>query len=224
MRVGRESLSAGFRAKVFQLLFGNAPLQKRAGVDAGGGVSLEVDEVGAASDFVAADFGAGEGGVCGAEEVVEADIVEDGGGGEGGDVSAEFAGLSVCAHDHGEGVPPHEGADSRLALVVAGGGLLQADGDGVDVRRCGAVRGRGPGFARVVEQGLQQEMRPRRPGGGDNGCERVPPLPGLAGVCVADMVVGHDNDSYVCGLLSGRVIMPQTPKKKKEARREGRAS
>ena len=64
MRVARQSGSADFHAEVVEILFGEAALEVRTGVDAWGGVALVVDVV--ARKVV----------VLPLEKVVEPDLVE----------------------------------------------------------------------------------------------------------------------------------------------------
>ena len=65
MRIGGEATAfLQFAAEVFQLMLVEAPFEKGAGVDAGGGVSLEVYLV------------AGMAVAGGAEKVVVADLIE----------------------------------------------------------------------------------------------------------------------------------------------------
>ena len=106
MRIRRESLAADFLAEVVELLFGDAAFEERARVDARRGVALEVHEV------------AAEAVVRGAEEMIEADVVERRGGREARDVAAELGGFLVRAHDHRHRVPAHERADLVLERGV----------------------------------------------------------------------------------------------------------
>src|SRR5712672_2560502 len=101
VRIRRET-AAGFQfaAKIFQLLRGDAAFQKGASVDAGRGVSLEVN--GVALEFRG----------TGAEEMVEADFVERSGTGVGRDVAADIVLDAIGAYDHGEGVPANEALDA----------------------------------------------------------------------------------------------------------------
>src|SRR5690606_33392078 len=77
VRVRREAVAAGLAAEVVQLGLGEPAVEEGAGVDAGGGVALDVELVAGAVRLLAL------------EEVVEAGLVEPGGGGEGGDVAAD---------------------------------------------------------------------------------------------------------------------------------------
>ena len=78
MRVRAQALTRlALAPEVVELVLAQAPFEERAGVDAGGAVTLDEDLV------------AGLAALLAAEEVVEADLVEGGGGGVGGDVAAD---------------------------------------------------------------------------------------------------------------------------------------
>ena len=108
-------------AEAVELLLGQPALEEGAGVDAGGGVALDVDLVAAAGVVLAA------------EEVVEADLVEAGRGLVRRDVAADLEALAVRGGDHHRGVPADEGADPALDLLVAGEPRLALGRDRVDV-------------------------------------------------------------------------------------------
>ena len=145
MGVGGES-TGEFLAELVQAVGLEAALDITAGVDAGRGVSLEVDQVAAG------------GVVLSAEEVVEADLVEGGGGGVGGDVSADAVVVLVGLDDHRHGVPADDGFDAALDVEVAGIGGLALDGDRVDVRR---LRSNGQSDAGALGFDLQGLQEPR---------------------------------------------------------------
>ena len=98
-------------------------LEEGPGVDAGGGVTLEVDLV------------AGRAVVLAAEEVVEADLVQRRRDGEGREVAADAVGRLVRLDDHHRRVPADERPDPPLDELVAGEPRLGLAGDRVDVRR-----------------------------------------------------------------------------------------
>ena len=102
--------------------------QVGAGVDAGGGVALDVELVAAAGVVLAA------------EEVVVADLVEARGRGVRRDVAADLEALAVGRGDHHRGVPADQPADLPLHLLVAGEPRLALGRDGVD--EVGAAQGR----------------------------------------------------------------------------------
>ncbi len=147
MRVRRQA--AAFRqllAEMLQLFGAEPAFEEGAGVDAGRGVALEVDLVGAV------------GVVRTAEEVVEADFVEVGRRGEGGDVAADGAVFLVSLDDHGHGVPADEALEAAFHLAVAGEERLLGGGDGVDIRRVG-----GKGDVDAADIGLVFELRHEEP-------------------------------------------------------------
>ncbi len=123
MRIGGQALAVHFAAEVVQLLFADAAFEEGAGVDAGRGVALEVDQVAAVL------FGR-----C-LEEVVEADVVQRRAGGEGGDVTAEVRVRQVGAHDHGQRIPAYQRANAAFHEQVAGHACFVGDGNGVAIRR-----------------------------------------------------------------------------------------
>ena len=117
MGVAGQALAADLEAEVVQLVLGQAALEEGPGIDAGGGVALEVDGVAGLAVGLAP------------EEVVEADLVEGGGGGEGRQVAADAVGLLVGPDHHDRGVPADEGPDAALDVLVAGEpGLLPRPG------------------------------------------------------------------------------------------------
>ena len=123
MRVRRQA-AAGVRellAEPVELVLGEPALEEGAGVDAGGGVALEVDLVAAAGVVLAA------------EEVVEADLVQRRGRGVGGDVAAD-ADAGRCARcTMIAAFQRHVRADPALDLLVAGEPRLVLGRDRVDV-------------------------------------------------------------------------------------------
>ncbi len=90
--------------------------EKRARVDAGRGVPLEVDEV------------ARRLGRVGAEEMMEADLEQRRERGVGRDVTADAARVLVRLHHHRRRVPADQVLDAALDLAVAGVGRLRARG------------------------------------------------------------------------------------------------
>ena len=124
VRVGRQALAGtvlDLLAEAVELVLGEPALEVGPGVDAGGGVALDVDLVTAAGVVLAA------------EEVVEADLVEAGGRLVRRDVAAHLEALAVGARHHDRGVPADERADPALDVLVAGEPRLALGRDGVDV-------------------------------------------------------------------------------------------
>src|SRR5207249_4395429 len=113
--------AADLPAEAVELVLGETPLEVRPGVDAGGGVALDVDLVAEAAVGLAV------------EEVVEADLVERRRRGVGRQVPAEAVVAPVGPGDHGHGVPPDEGPDAALDVLVAREPGLLFGRDGVDV-------------------------------------------------------------------------------------------
>src|SRR5262249_9129383 len=134
-----------FAAEVLQVGRGQPAFEEGAGVDAGGGVPLEVDLVAAA------------GGLGPAEEVVEAHFKQGGGRGVGGDVPAGAGLVLVGPHDDGHGVPAGQAFDAPLDLAAAGEGWLPVAADGVDVGRVGGEGDLDPAADRLVLELGEQE-------------------------------------------------------------------
>ena len=182
-------------AEAVELLLGEPALEEGAGVDAGGAVPLDVDLVAAA------------GGVLALEEVVEADLVEAGGGLVGGDVTADLEALAVGAGDHHGGVPPDEGPDPPLDVLVAGEPGLPLGRDRVDV--VGAAQGRHPdlGLPGPLEQPQHHVARALAAALADQGVERVDPVGGLVGVDVRELgrqpLVDHRGSGARSGTIHG---------------------
>ena len=76
----------------------------------------------------------------------------------------------------------------RSMARIAGQALLLVRRDGVDVGGVRAVRQVGARAARLVDQPLEQEMRPLRTFVLQHRIERVQPLPRFLGVCVVSFV------------------------------------
>ena len=123
----------------------DAPLEVRARIDAGRGMSLIEDLVAGAA-------------LLPAEEVVETDLVEARGAGVGGEMPADAGVRLVCAQHHGGGVPTNDVANARLHRLVAREGGLIARLDGVDVRGGGEGREIDAKVARSREEAHQQEL------------------------------------------------------------------
>ena len=156
VRVGRQAVRrlGLLLAEAVELVLGEPALEVGAGVDARGGVALEVDLV--AHRRVARGVGV----VLAAEEVVEAHLVERRRGRVGGDVAAHADGLVGPRH-HDRRVPADVGADAPFDVLVAGEPGLALRRDGVDV--VGAAQRRHPdlAFAGALEQLEHEEPRPR---------------------------------------------------------------
>ena len=175
VRVGRESAAINLPAKTVQLLFGQAAFEKRARVDAGRAVALEVDQI--------TRMGVGRA----AKEVIEAHVIQGGRRGERGDVPAEIVIALVGAEHHGQGVPANERANAALHEQVAGHERLFGGRDRVSIRGCQHVGQTLAGLRQPRRQALHQHVRPAAPVFPDDRLQRVEPLLGLLGVDVLDV-------------------------------------
>ena len=163
-------------AEVVELLLGQAALEEGPGVDAGGGVALEVDLV------------AGLAVVLAPEEVVEADLVERRRAGVGGQVAADPGRLGVGPGDHHRRVPPDVGPDAALHVLVAGEPRLPLGRDGVDVVRRDHRREADLQLPGPLEHLQHQEAGAGLPPRAGYRVERVDPLGGLLGVDVGELL------------------------------------
>ncbi len=183
--VGRQAVAAGLLAEVVELLLGDAPVEEGTGVDAGGGVALDVE-------LVARSVG-----LLPAEEVLEAGLVQPRGGGEGGDVAADAV-LGAAGH-HGGRVPAVPRGDPGFHRLVTGELRLRGGGDGVDVVRLQQLRQREAGGLGVLERAAEQVFGAARTGGLGDGVERGRPFGGLLGVAVRELVELARKLSYGVG-------------------------
>ena len=122
--IGGQPLARAARdllPEAVELVGGQPSLEVGAGVDAGGGVSLDEDVVTAAGMILAA------------EEVVEPDLVQARGALIGRDVAADLEALAVGLADHDRRVPADVGANPPLDVLVAGEPRLGFRRDRVDV-------------------------------------------------------------------------------------------
>ena len=158
-----------------ELLLVEPALEEGAGVDAGGGVALDVDLVAAAGVVLAA------------EEVVEADLVEAGRGLVRRDVAADLEALAVGAGDHDRGVPADERADPALDLLVAGEPRLALGRDGVDVVGAAQRRDAHLGLAGPLEQAQHDVAGAIAAAFVEQRVERGEPVVGLVGVDVGQL-------------------------------------
>ena len=159
-------------AEAVELVLGEPALEVGPGVDAGGGVALDVDLVAAAL------------GVLAAEEVVEADLVERGRRRVRRDVAADADARPLGAVHHDRGVPAQPGAVAALDLLVTGEPGLVLGRDRVDVVGGGQARD-----AHLALAGALVELEHQVAGAGpaalvDDAVERVQPLLGLVRVDV----------------------------------------
>ena len=105
-------------AEIAELVLAEPAFEESAGVDAGRGVALEVDEV---ARLVA---------VAAVKKMVEADFHQRRERGIGRNMAADAVVIFVLVGHHGHGVPAREALDAALERAVAWiGDLLLPDGD-----------------------------------------------------------------------------------------------
>ena len=157
-------------------LLGGEPLhQVRAGVHAGGGMTLDEQLVASAGVVLAA------------EEVVVADLVEARGRGVRRDVAADLEALAVGRRHHHGGVPADQPADLALHLLVAGEPRLALGGNGVD--EVGAAQGGNADLllAGPLQQAEHDVAGALTPVGVGQVVEGLEPLLGLLGIDVREL-------------------------------------
>ncbi|EPJ37408.1 putative Pyruvate dehydrogenase E1 component [Streptomyces afghaniensis 772] len=174
VRVGGQAVAARLAAEVVELLLGQTAVEERAGVDAGGGVALDVELV------------AGAVGLFAFEEVVEAGLVEPGRGGEGGDVAADA--VLAAPGDHRGRVPAVPRGDPLLHRLVTGHGRLGGGGDGVDVVGLQELRQRDAGALGTLQRAPHQVRGTVRPGRLGHRVQGGLPFGGLLRVPVRELV------------------------------------
>ena len=172
MRIGGEPAPVDLLAEAVQLVFADAPLEKRTRVDARRRVALDVQEI---SSEVAAR--------C-SKEVIEADVVEGRGRREARDVSAQGRIDPVRLHDHCHGVPANDRANAVLDGVIAGAPAFLGLGDGVHVGGVRAVREIGSLATRPSDQPAHQVVGALDSLLLEDRVESVEPLPGLLGIAI----------------------------------------
>jgi hypothetical protein len=194
VRVGRQAVGAALLAEGLQVGLGEAALQERPGVDAGGGVALEEDLVAGPA-------------LLAPEEVVEADLEQLGRRRVGGHVAAHAQlGPVGPGHDGGR-IPADDRQQPPLQLLVARVAGLRRGRDGVEVV-AGGQRGQADVQGVGVGQDLaEQEARPARPLALDDVTEGVQPLSGLVGVGVGELVQ-HPSRGDLLALLVAHRRLP----------------
>ena len=162
-------------AEPVELGLGEPSLEERAGVDAGGGVTLE--------EHLVAGFPV----ILAAEEVVEPDLIQRGRGCVCGDMPADAQARPVCPGYHDRRVPPDIGADAPFDVLVAGEPGLALGRDRVDV--VGAAQAGHPDllFARPLEQAEHEVAGPSATAGARDGVEGIDPFPRLVRVDVREL-------------------------------------
>ena len=198
VRVGGHAVLGGdLLAEAVEVLLAEAAHREGAGVDAGGGMSLEEDVVAAAG--VAAP----------AEEVVEAHLVHRGDGGVGGEVPADGDAGALGAMDDHRRVPAVDVAQLLLELDVTGVLGLLIRGDRVHVVRGERVRQVQVLVASVLDQALHHLGGAVDAAVLDESVERVEPLPGLLRVRILRVARQVDADG-TRGLVRSHTVLLST--------------
>ena len=148
MRVRRQSAALPkFAAEVFQLFHGQAAFEKRARINAGRSMSLEINRV--ALELVGAS----------AEKMVEADFKQRRGGGVRGNVAADAVVDAVGANHHRQRVPANQALDAPLDFLIAWEDGLLFMGNGIQIRSvCGEGKRDAEGLS-VAAKPVQQSDR-----------------------------------------------------------------
>ena len=147
MRIGREAAARGqLVAEVVELLARQPAFEKRARVDAGRRVPLEINHVAVAVASLAF------------EEVVERHFVESRRRGVGRDVAADPVRVAIGADHHRHRVPADEALDPPLDLLAAGERGLLVGRDGVDVGRDRRERQRHSAHPRMMADGGEEPL------------------------------------------------------------------
>jgi hypothetical protein len=135
VRVGGQAATGvgQLLAEPVELAVGQPAFEMGAGIDTGGGVSLEIHVVPTARVVTAA------------EEVVEAHLVQGRAGGIRRDVPAHADTRTLRPMHHDRGVPAQVGPDSPLDVLIAGELRFPLGGNCVDV--VGATQSRNPDLA-----------------------------------------------------------------------------
>ena len=152
-----------------ELRFAQTPFEKRARIDTGRRVRLEIDQVAAVGSLFLTRR-------PGAEEMVEADLEQVRRRGVAGYVAAQLWMRAVGAHHHRQRIPAHDRRQALLDLEVAGKLRLVGKPDAVAVRRVEHRRQLHTALARMIEQPAQQISRALAAFGLDHGVERLQPF------------------------------------------------
>ena len=147
MRVGGKAAAVGqFTAEIVEVAFVQTKLQIGAGVIAGSGVALKINQVGGPLAVVAA-----------AEEMVVANFVKIGHGGVAGNVAADLGLIVLGLDDHGHGIPAGQAFDAALQFPIAGIMRLGPRRDGVDVGGADGLCHRRAGRTQAQDEVVAQE-------------------------------------------------------------------
>src|SRR5215831_10948500 len=120
MRIRRKS-AAGLQlaAEIFQLMRADTPLDKRARIDTWRCVPLKINRV--TLEFVGAP----------AEEMIEAHLIQSSRRSISRNMPADIVFDAICAHYHGQRVPPNQALDAAFEFLISREKRLQARGDSV---------------------------------------------------------------------------------------------
>ncbi len=176
VRIGGNAVAAGFLTEVGELLLADPALDEGAGVDAGRGVALEIDQVAASVAFRCP------------EKMVEADFIQGGGRLIAGDVAAHAGRFFVGAHHASDSVPADQGLDPALQGGIARMLFLKVNRDGVHIRRGGVIRQIGAGPTGLVDQPFEQVVSALGAFLFDDRGQGVQPLAGFLRVEIGGMV------------------------------------
>ena len=199
MRIAGQATGLRFGAETAELILAQAAFQIRAGINTGGAMPLDVDQVRAVRMILTL------------EEMVEADVIERRRRSEAGDVATDAIVLTVGMHDHGGGVPADQRANLPLQRVVAVALDLAMRRNRVDVGRIRRVRNERAASARALQQGLEQVMCALGTLDLDNGIKGVEPFAGFRRVRIGligqrgvkDAAFGHAATPRVRELFDG---------------------
>ena len=164
MRIRGNALALAFLTVVQELLLGQAPLDKRARIDAGRNVTLHVDQV-------AAMLGRRR-----MPEMPEADVIEQRRGLKARDVPTQLRRFLVRPQDDRHRVPADRRADLVLEFAVAGRLRLLLGRDRVSVGGGREERRHRTGPQRLVPQLAEQISGPIGSGVLQNRAQRIDPL------------------------------------------------
>ena len=178
MRVGGKPPAVDLLAEVHELVLRQPALEESAGIDAGRGMTLHVDEIAAMRVR------------RGAPEVHEAGVVERGGGLEARDMAAELGGFLVRLEHDGEGVPADRGADAVLDGAVARMGRLPLDRDRVEIGGVRRIRDRRAPAPCTFHDLFEEKVKAFRTADLQHAFDRIEPFPGLERITVAGLVQG----------------------------------
>ncbi len=170
MGIRGQALAVDLLAKMQQLIFAQTAFDEGAGVDARGGMALDIDQI--------------AGIVRGRRvpEMPEADVVKGRGGLEARDMAAQRMRLLVGL-DHGrERIPADDGTDAAFDLAITGIMRLAIDRDRIHIGRVGVVGEIGAARARFVEQVFDQKMGAVDALGIDHCLQRIEPFAGFFGI------------------------------------------